>query len=160
MSRAAATEKFREEAERMLRLVEGLDPVFAAKPILIERIRGIEDSSRNWSALMTLDHLVIVDRGIAATISHLVEGKPITGRASTAAVKPKPEQTPETIGVFRKVTGQYLDRVGALPDLNSRLRYEHPWFGPLNAHGWHVLAAVHHGIHRRQIERIIATAAP
>jgi len=93
-------------------------------------------------------------------IQLLTPTKSINRKVSTAAVKPKPEQTMETIDVFRKVTGQYLDRVGALPDLNSSVRHEHPWFGPLNAHGWHVLAAVHHGIHRRQIEWIIATAAP
>ena len=29
------------------------------------------------------------------------------------------------------------------------------WFGPLDAAGWHALAAGHMGIHRVQIERIV-----
>ena len=35
-------------------------------------------------------------------------------------------------------------------------RYRHPWFGPLDAAGWHALAATHMGVHRRQLERILA----
>jgi len=41
--------------------------------------------------------------------------------------------------------GQFEDRA-ALP---------HPWFGPLDAAGWHALAAGHMAIHRVQIERIL-----
>jgi hypothetical protein len=30
---------------------------------------------------------------------------------------------------------------GPVPDMNTSLRHTHPWFGPLNAAGWHALAA-------------------
>lgn len=154
MSRTAASAKFKKETDRMLKAAQELEPALAAKPVLIERIRGIEDSSRHWSLLMTLDHLVIVDRGVMAIIESLVQEKALTTKVSTAEVKPKKEQTPAVIETFRAATQEYLDRVGALASLNSQTRHEHPWFGPLNAHGWHCLAAIHHGIHRRQIERI------
>jgi len=32
-------------------------------------------------------------------------------------------------------------------------------FGPLDAHGWLCLAGIHHAIHRRQLERILAVKA-
>jgi hypothetical protein len=35
------------------------------------------------------------------------------------------------------------------------LTHAHPWFGPLNAHGWHCLAAIHHTLHRRQLTAIL-----
>ena len=155
MSRSSASAKFRREAHKILAKAAQVDPELAARPVLIERIRGIEDSSRNWSLLMTLEHLVIVDTAVAMIIEQLVQEKPLTTKVSTAEVKPKKEQTIATIELFRNMADQYLERINRLPRLNSRARHEHPWFGPLNAHGWHCLAAVHHAIHRKQIERII-----
>jgi len=155
MSRTSANAKFRREADFMLKKAQELDPKLAMKPVLIERVRGIEDSSRNWSLLMTLDHLAIVDTAIAMIVDHLVQEKPLATKVSTAEVKPRQEQTPATIELFRNTTERYLRGIERLPNLNSRTRHEHPWFGPLNAHGWHCLAAIHHTIHRRQIERIV-----
>jgi hypothetical protein len=48
-----------------------------------------------------------------------------------------------------------LAAVAAAGNLKTELRYAHPWFGPLDAAGWHTLAAGHLGIHRVQIEQII-----
>jgi hypothetical protein len=39
--------------------------------------------------------------------------------------------------------------------LDRRVRHPHPWFGPMTAHDWHCLAAIHHRVHRRQLERIV-----
>ena len=155
MSRTSASAKFRREADLMLKKTEELDAKLAVKPVLIERVRGIEDSSRNWSLLMTLDHLVIVDTAIAVIIDHLVQEKPLATKVSTAEVKPRQDQTTATIELFRSTAERYLQGIDRLPTLKSRTRHEHPWFGPLNAHGWHCLAAIHHAIHRRQIERIV-----
>lgn len=158
MSRAAATAKFDREAALILERAEGVGPEFAARQVLIDRVRGIEDSSRNWSVWMTLDHLVIVDRSIISIIEHLVQERLLNSSVSIAAVKPEPKQTIEVIKNFCHATEDYAERIDQLPSLESRARHEHPWFGPLNAHGWHVLAALHHEIHRKQIERIIAIA--
>ena len=45
--------------------------------------------------------------------------------------------------------------VAAAAHLKTELSYAHPWFGPLDAAGWHALAAGHLAIHRVQIERIL-----
>jgi len=45
--------------------------------------------------------------------------------------------------------------VSAAGNLKTALRLPHPWFGPLDAAGWHALAAGHMAIHRVQIERIL-----
>ena len=141
----------------MLRLTENLDPALAQKQVLIKRIQGIEDSSRNWSVLMTLHHLVIVNTGIIATIEQLAAERPLNRKVSTAAVKPSPGQTMAMLGKFRENVQQYRERIDRLPGLDSKTRHLHPWFGQLNAHGWHCLAAVHHTIHRKQIEAILQT---
>ena len=51
--------------------------------------------------------------------------------------------------------GCHYGSVAAVKDLNTSARYAHPWFGPLDAAGWHALAAGHLQIHRQQIERIV-----
>jgi len=41
-------------------------------------------------------------------------------------------------------------------DRNSRTTLRHPWFGEMNAHQWHCLAAMHQSVHRKQMQRILA----
>jgi hypothetical protein len=155
MSREVAAKRFETEAQRILQLINQLPPDQATRPVLIPRVWGIEDSSRNWSALMTLDHLVIVNPVITIIIEHVVGGKTFSRKVLTQNVKPPLEQTPATITNFAKTTREYLDHVSCLPDLKSKTTHLHPWFGPLNAHGWHCLAAIHQSIHRRQLEAIV-----
>lgn len=154
-SRQAAEARFRKEGKHLLALVRAMDPALAAKPVLIPRLWGIEDSSRHWSALMVLEHLIIVNKAIAAIIEHLTTGKAFPREVSIAAVKPSRSQDPAVIDRFAGVVSDYVARVGACRSLRSDVRHGHPWFGPLDAHGWHCLAAIHQTIHRRQIEAII-----
>jgi hypothetical protein len=116
---------------------------------------GIEDSSRNWSALMTLEHLVIVDRGIQAIVQRLTGGKPYPQEVRIADMKPRQELDASVIDEFTRVVDAYLEAAAGWPDLHTRLKHAHPWFGPMDAHEWHSLAALHHGIHRRQVEAIV-----
>ena len=145
----------READHRILALVRALNPADAALRVLIPRPRRLEDSSRYWSVYMTLEHLVIVDTGICKGIESLAAGIVPAGTVSIAAVKPSPTAGADTVERFEAVVRDYLARVDVLPDLRSKVTYRHPWFGALTALGWHRLAAIHHGIHRKQIERII-----
>ncbi len=157
-TREWATNHFAAEAGNMLRLARGLQPEAAGTPVLIPRVIGIEDSSRRWSVLMTLDHLNMVNNGILDIIDHLSSERMYIRQVSIAAVKPSPDQTLDTIGRFAKTTQTYADRVSRIKNLVSHARHPHPWFGAMDALGWHWLAALHHTIHRRQIQRIIAHA--
>lgn len=51
----------------------------------------MEDSSRYWSVFMTLDHLRIVNLGVADAIRLLGQDKVPERKADTATVKPSPE---------------------------------------------------------------------
>ena len=154
-NRESFTAKFLEELELIRKLVEQCDPEKGAKRVLIERVRGLEDSSRNWSVWMTLEHLRIVHCAIAEVIGALTNGIAVPGTASTAAVKPG-VVAEEVIGKYEKSCDDLLAVVAGAGNLDTKLTYTHPWFGPLNAAGWHALAAGHLEIHRVQIERIIA----
>jgi len=155
-SRESFTAEFSGERARIRQLVQSCEQDSLARRVLISRAIGMEDSSRNWSVLMTLDHLRIVHLEIARVIGDLTKGKMPAGTASTAAVKPSPLVTADVIGAYEQSCDALLATVAAATTLKTQLRFAHPWFGPLDAHGWHALAAGHLGIHRVQIERISA----
>ncbi len=105
---------------------------------------------------MTLDHLRIVHHEIARVIQALANNVLPEGEASTAAVKPT-VVLDEVVVLAYEHSCEVLQRViNDVPDLHTALRFPHPWFGPLDAAGWHALVGTHLGIHRRQIERIAA----
>ncbi len=155
LSRQRASRWVRSEADRMLARVRTLAPADAARRVLVPRLSGLEDSSRYWSALMTLEHFVIVNTAVAGIIEALAAGRALPVVVSTADVKPSATADASMVARFEAATNDYLARVGALPDLRSKVTHRHPWFGELTALGWHRLSPLHHRIHRRQIERII-----
>lgn len=151
------TALFRRERDTIRSLVAGCDPSLRGKRVLIERPRGLEDSSRNWSVWMTLDHLRITNLAFARVIHALTSGHVPPGRASTAAVKPDAAVTAAVEAEYEQSCDGVLVAVEAVTEWKTPLRYEHPWFGPLDASGWHALAGTHMRIHRGQLERIIAS---
>jgi hypothetical protein len=78
---------------------------------------------------------------------------------STANVKPSPQADASAIEAFSSTCEEFLTRTHEITDLHTEMRYAHPWFGPLDAAGWHAMAAMHMNLHRRQIERILETKA-
>jgi hypothetical protein len=154
-TRDSVNAHFQKEHEAIRALVKGCDAESAARRVLIDRARGLEDSSRNWSVWMTLDHLRIVNREITRIIQDLTQGRIPEGAASTATVKPSPDVTSSVVADYEQSCDALMAAVAAAPDLNTTLRFPHPWFGPLNAAGWHTLASGHMGIHHEQLARII-----
>jgi hypothetical protein len=147
--------RFERERHAIRNLPGSCSATSAATRVLIARLPGLEDSSRYWSIWMTLDHLRIVNHGIARTIESLSKEISPAGQASTAAVKPNPTVDSSVMDAFEKSCDALLAAVSAAPTLKSRARYTHPWFGPLDASGWHAMSAGHMAIHRKQIERIL-----
>jgi hypothetical protein len=157
-NRESFTARFQQERGKIQALLRGLDAESAVRRVLIKRVPGLEDSSRYWSVWMTLDHLRIIHGGMKRIITALTQGVKPPGTASTAAVKPSPDVTGAVVGEYEKSCDDLLATVAAAGNLRTPLRYAHPWFGPLDAAGWHALAAAHLHIHRVQIGRIVAGA--
>jgi hypothetical protein len=155
-SRDIFTQRFERERDIILDLVCQCPEGAAGRRVLIKRLRGIEDSSRYWSVWMTLDHLRIVNLAVASAIRALGHGTVPDETASTAAVKPDPAVDASVVEGFKRSCETFLQQAAKVPDLKTALRYHHPWFGPLDAEGWYALGGVHLGLHRHQIERIIA----
>ncbi len=158
-SRDSFTAKFVAERTQIAALIARCDATTGARRVLIRRPPGLEDSSRYWSVWMTLDHLRIVHLEMARVISTLANGVAIDGAASTAAVKPDPAADATIVAAYEKSCDRLLAATAAVPDLKTAVRFTHPWFGPLDAHSWYALAGGHMGIHRVQLERILAASA-
>lgn len=154
---AAAT--FAAEQAATLSLLSRCGGDDLAQPVLIRRLRGIEDSSRYWSLLMVVDHLRIVNREISTVIDCLGAGRLPAREASIAGVKPSPQVTEAVIPEFTEGCLHFARRVAALPDLKTTLKFPHPWFGPMDAATWHFMAGFHMRLHRKQMELIIAGLA-
>lgn len=146
---------FQTERKAICSLAHSIDGDAAAQRVLIRRLPGLEDSSRYWSVWMTLDHLRLVHEMVNRVIVALVTGALPVEKVRTANVKPRPNVTEAVVGEYEKSCDDLLATVATAPNLKTGVRHEHPWFGPLDAAGWHVLAAGHLSIHRAQIERII-----
>ncbi len=150
------TAHFIRERETIRKLTAGLDEPTLSRRVLIRRPNGLEDSSRNWSVLMTLDHLRIVHHAFIGVIATLAQEQVPEGEASTAAVKPDPAVTSDVIGEYEASCDALLTTLAAVRNFKTQARFPHPWFGPMDAHGWHALTGGHMSIHRVQIERILA----
>src|SRR5215831_15507645 len=121
--------RFQQERAKIERMVRDCDAKSAAQRILIQRPRGLEDSSRYWSVWMTLEHLRIVHSSIIRIIHALVEGITLKGTSSTARVKPGAQVTADVVGAYAKSCDDLLATVVAERDLKTPVRYAHPWFG-------------------------------
>lgn len=155
-SREAFTARLEQERAAIRELLATCDPAQGGEQVLIPRLRGLEDSSRFWSVWMTLEHLRITNTIFARVIQSLAKGQVPTKKASTADVKPRADLTAEVEAAYEASCDELLSVAAALPDLKTAAKYAHPWFGPLDAAGWHALTATHMGIHRAQIAKIIA----
>ena len=153
-NRAVFGAKFSKERQAIRKLVSGVDSESAARRVLIRRLRGMEDSSRYWSAWMTLEHLRIVNLAIAGTIKALARGDTPERAASTAAVKPSPAVDGGVVAEYESACDHLLKTAANVEDLKTKFRYAHPWFGPLNAFQWFAMAGGHMAIHRGQLQCI------
>ncbi len=153
---ATCTTSFLTERAAIRKMVDRFPVEMRSKQVLIARPRGLEDSSRYWSVWMTLDHLRITNEAFSNIIRSLVDGIVPPKVVSTADVKPDPEVTAETDVRYEESCSQLEQTMRQCQNLKTEKKYAHPWFGPMDAAGWHTLSAGHMGIHREQLRRILA----
>lgn len=154
-NRAVYRERIERERAGIRELLGGCGESEGGRRVLIARLPGLEDSSRNWSVWMTLEHLRIVNVVVAGTISELAAGRVRAAVASTAAVKPADGVGKEVVSAYEESCEAVQASAAGCEDLRTAARYAHPWFGPLDAGGWYAMAGVHLGIHRVQIGKIL-----
>lgn len=160
LSDKQALRLFRRESTELLRLTNDNESYDVFQILLIPRVIGIEDSSRNWSVMMVLEHLYMTNRDMLDIINALIEGVVPRGEVDVALYKPSPDIGYDVLDRYRELSDEYATTIQRLLESRGNLatsaRYRHPWFGRLNAHQWHFLATVHQVIHRRQMQKLVA----
>lgn len=149
------TEKFIAERKVIHSLFSKQPESQLSKRVLIARPKGLEDSSRYWSVLMTLDHLRIVHHAFVGILESLSNERTPGGVVSTADVKPSEHVTSAVITEYEDSCDSLLTTIRQIRNFKTQAQYPHPWFGPMDAHGWLALSGGHMAIHRKQIERIL-----
>ena len=136
-------------------LASGIDEEQGMQRVLIDRLRGLEDSSRFWSVFMTLEHVRIVNKAVLGIMANLAEGTIPDGEASTAAVKPAEEVGHEVIAEFSESCDRLMSFMNETSDIDRTETYAHPWFGPLTIRQWHAMATFHLELHLNQVKEIL-----
>lgn len=160
LSDKQALRLFRRESTELMRLCSDDDSYDIFQSLLIPRVIGIEDSSRNWSVLMVMEHLYMTNRDMLDIVTALMSGIIPRGSVDIAMYKPADDVGYDVLERYQDLTDEYVMAIEGLLEsrgnLHSVARYRHPWFGPLTAHQWHVLSALHQRIHRRQMKKLVA----
>ena len=151
-----ALKLFESEGAKVQQLIEGLDQEQMHTKVLVPLTFGIEDNSRYYSAAMVLWHLIYVGETIRDGIISLGRGESVDFTVKIENFKP-------FVDIGAGVISDYKTfQAGYRPDLDQHVKdrrianyHSHPWFGPLNPHGWLVMSALHQWVHHRQLENIV-----
>lgn len=150
----AAAQRFQEEGRQVLAVFDSVPADRQTERVLVRRFTGMEDSSRHWSAAMTVEHLIMVGSAVLRVIAGLRRGVVPPGEPNVADFKPPASLAPtEARAAFERLLADATKNVP--PMLRGQgPRFGHPWFGPLDAHQWNCLLAFHQGVHLKQIQAI------
>ena len=124
--------------------------------VLVPKIRGIEDSSRFWSVLMTIEHLTITGTAMLGIAENLAQGHRIADEVRIEDVKPHQNlSTAHILHHYEQFLNTYVDRMEHILSTDTHaVRHRHPWFWDLSASQWLVLNGMHHLLHLKQIKLI------
>lgn len=154
-SREAALRRFVGKGRRLAVILRGLNDDTGARRVLVPRLMGLEDSSRHWSPFMIARHLCIVNGDALAIIRALCADRTPEGHVTMAGLKPSPDAGRTAVDELERLIGAYEREIPVLAGWPGAGRHAHPWFGPLDAHGWLCMTAMHHGIHARQLKCVL-----
>ncbi|MGJ8725514.1 MAG: DinB family protein [Roseibacillus sp.] len=146
---------FTATGEGIMPLVRNLDEKTFTQPVLIKRLPGLEDSSRNWSVEQTLEHIQVVTAAALYIIKKLEANRPLDLPVRTQDVKPSGGIGLDRIRAFETYLKETPEKIAQF-DFNSEATHPHPWFGDLKSIDWLRLIAFHQDLHRKQIKRIVS----
>ncbi|MFK8112483.1 MAG: hypothetical protein AB8B91_09780 [Rubripirellula sp.] len=142
------------ESRRVVDMCGVFSSELGMQRVLIDRIMGIEDNSRDWSAYMTLQHMCIVNEAMVGILQALDGGAEFDREVRIQDVKPAADAGPECVQTFQTSVEGLQQCIAGIQQPVSAKTQAHPWFGEMNARQWTLLAGVHLRIHRKQIESI------
>jgi hypothetical protein len=119
----------------------------------VPSLAGVDEDMREWSFAMILEHNVIVNRVITATLGRLAQGLPADPET---CFDPKKDVMPSAAAdagqweAFRGSVQDHVARVSVLDRLRGTDTTPHPLFGDFDAHQWTCLFGFYLLVHYRQ----------
>lgn len=141
---------------KILLVLETIPTEMTDIKVLVPPQRGLEDSSRYWSAAMLVEHLLIVGMQVQTAIVRLSHEEHLSELVSTADVKPSGGSTyPILLEKIKRFTARLpSDLEARVKNKESKSKLVHPWFGPFNSKQWYWLLGMHATIHLKQLNEI------
>jgi hypothetical protein len=145
-------------SSRLAREAMSMNDATLTSRVLIQRLRGLEDSSRYWSPEMVLEHLVITGELFTHYVVALSNDQPIVDPRGIADIKPSGGLGRAIITRFMAVHEAIPKRLAAeAGPFRAGPSHPHAWFGKLTAIDWLSLTAVHLALHAKQWQAIRAS---
>ena len=116
-----ASRLFRRDSVELLRLADDDESYDVFQILMIPRVIGIEDSSRNWSVMMVLEHLCLTNRDMLRIIKALVDGIVPRGEVDIAMYKPIARCRLRCAGSFHELTKDYIATIERLLESRGNL---------------------------------------
>jgi hypothetical protein len=153
----------------------------ATMAAISEEEATIVPDGEKWSIRQIAEHLAMVDQGVARICQKLLSESKITGKMSNGSIAISPPfqqlikkigdekvEAPERVQPTGNVSvSESIDRINDNQinfdsmrqeldtyDLNEP-KFPHPYFGPISAVEWLVVAGGHELRHTKQIERLL-----
>ncbi len=156
MTWESSRDLFLKETEKILDLVRGLSLDQMNHPIFVNRLMGLQESSRVWSAGMLLDHLNRMNRVVVQIIPALRSDKMLVSEFNADVLRPAPGHGMETLAKFDLICKEFKSEItNYVLREPSTLQFKHHWYGPLDQQQWMKVTALHMNLHRRQLELIL-----
>ncbi len=158
---ARNTKRFESDSASIVSTANACDYDLLSRTPKIPRLTGMRNDSRGWTAFMVIEHLRRYNDFLLKAMQALVIDD------ETRIVVPEFRYfVPEDVGAdcidqFQDSSWQYASFVNNLVETNRFPRstgtIQHPFFGMMDARRIHCLSSFHLSIHRRQIQKILAT---
>ncbi|MGB0373221.1 MAG: DinB family protein [Opitutales bacterium] len=159
-NRNAGIQRILKMREAYESLINGIDPLYVTQPATVPAMPGVDPDMRHWSILQILEHNVIVNRSIGLTVDTLARGKDTSELDQFDPkhdVMPSQSPDPHSLQSHTESINTYLRTLEKLPKLRNTQTYNHPVFGPFDAHKWHQMFGFHLILHYRQARVALKT---
>lgn len=146
---------FKMVGARILREADGVPAEKRDVKVLVPKMRGIEDSSRYWSANDVLEHLLLTGEPMRQLIVDLAKGKTSDYEVKIENFKPRGKYSGgDARPDFKKFVDETIAVLTPLDLSDEGPAHKHPWMGMFNKLQWTWLLAGHSGIHLAQLQAI------
>lgn len=155
------TRRFETQASRLVRTINDCDYDLLGRQPKIPRLMGMRDASRTWTAFMVVEHLRLHTDFLYRAMQALLIGNEMRATVPDFRYLVPEDVGADCIDTFQDSVWQYI---GFANNLVESKRFKeptgsvsHPFYGRLNLKRLHAMASFHCKIHRRQIQKILAT---